>query len=1228
MKKKMFQRTASLILSAAVALSAAAPTVSVWAANAAPTTVANCETNGFYTTILNLGFTDTVWLNKISSVTVNGTKIEKGTISSFGSDIVWEVSTYSFNGGAQGDSDALRISVSTSTSFPATIVISADGYDDLTVKVEKEGYSDYTATIVSSSDSGNTGGSDSGSDSGNSELLPPPTGFTYPMFNWGPIKLIFTFDDADWLNAINSVKVDGITYNTGYVSTSSQTYKVNAVTYEQDGCYITIGEGFTGDTATCVISATGYKPLTLKLDKTNHTATVIEDSSTPGGEETAYAVTAENAENGSVSFDKTSAKKDEEVTVTVSPDTGYTLGTLTVDGKDVTASVKNNSYTFMMPDHAVSVSASFTAETVTPAEPGKITLSTDIFGNDWIVSFENKDYVKTITSVKVNDAEWEAKAYDPSSGGAYHINENDGTLIFAKADFSANPTVPVLKSGDVITINDTLKLKLVIDQDGNGTLTEDDGEGDPYQLNVKIEGLFEAAIVGQKDYDGVSGASTGATSNQNSSVTVYGALIKKNDTLADSDWKEMDASGSGFDSNKSDFNVKKCTVNIVAADGSSKDSGMTGSFWPAISSSLTLSGTPKDAGKYNISLTVIDDQGRTATSNSLPFIIYTGEETLADQIAVGNLKQYASGLYAWDIMEPWSIHNFGSNVPGETESVRVPEKLEVWFGSHQSGTYGYLGYDLPWEQVEKGNIPQTLYIPKGCELTLTNMEILSSVRIVVENGGKLTLDDSVVQGIIDVQSGGTFSMNYDAYNKEFKTGASICGQLRLADGATLENAAIYSHANYLANGTRTDRTTHEPVVTATGNVYIKGQVFIKGDAGGYEIGQSALRVKDGTLHLEDGATLVAYGGEGDVVNTKGGTALELDNGTITGNGKLVAIGGEVLWEKGGDAVTGNGTIATSDVFLQGATASESWGSDPGKAVDGNITITSKNYHIADGTVKETTADDPLKDLYWKEGIDPTPPLDKFTTDSVNEDGHIHAYGEWGYDASGHWRVCSCGARESVSVHVPGAPATATTPQVCTICGYVIAPATGNGTADTPIFDNSNTWNYGSSTRLSGWKTTGGNTVYYSNGRRVTGWQEIDGETYYFGEKGALQTGWLQLDGKWYYLDPDTGALQTGWKKVKNTWYYLAPKTGEMFANGEYDIDGVRYCFRDWGGMVETNWIKTEAGWKYFRGNGAMAKNAWILWKEKYYYVTSDGTMLTNAYTPDGYYVNAEGVWVK
>ncbi len=49
----------------------------------------------------------------------------------------------------------------------------------------------------------------------------------------------------------------------------------------------------------------------------------------------------------------------------------------------------------------------------------------------------------------------------------------------------------------------------------------DDGQGDPYELHVKIDGSFEAAIVGQKDYDGISSASVGgASGNKNSAVKV------------------------------------------------------------------------------------------------------------------------------------------------------------------------------------------------------------------------------------------------------------------------------------------------------------------------------------------------------------------------------------------------------------------------------------------------------------------------------------------------------------------------------------------------------------------------------------------------------------------------------------------------------------------------------------------------------------------------------------
>ena len=863
--KKNWKRIASLFLSVLLLLSMTVTPVMAAERKAAPTEVKSCTVTGFMPEYMALEFEDTTWMNKISSVTVNETNYTKGTLD-WGNNL-WEVGSVM---GGYGSYTALKL---TNPSYPATIKITAEGYQDLNLEVTKD--------------------------------------------------------------------------------TSKYPYV--------------------------------------------YTATVKKDT-TGGNTEATYIAMAKKVSNGTVALDKDKdLKAGDTVTVTAIPAENYEIDAVTVtteNNKNVDVTGSGETYTFTMPAENVTVSATFKEKA--PAQNGAIELSqvsigTDYFGNNWELEFKNADgYVGKITDVKVNGTAWEEKSYNVSSGGAYKKDTDNNKLIFAAKDFGANSEIPALKSGDVVAISangyDDLTFKLVIDTNGNASLVEDDGKGDPYELHVKIEGEFEAAIVGQKDYDGVSSASVGgSSSNKNSAVKVYGALVEKGKDVADKDWEELDNMA------KIKLNGSKCSVSIVPdtekGTSADSDSGMQGVYM-TISSDLTLSGTPKDSGSYLVSVSIEDQQGRSAVSNTLPFRIYSGEETLADQMKKENFKDYGNGLYAWDIMEPWAISKFGSNVNGEEESVRVPAYLEAWFGSHESGTYGYLGYDIPWKQVVAGNIPQTLYIPSGCNLTLTNMEVLSSVHIIVENGGKLTLSDSVVQGIIDVQSGGTFSMNYDSFNNEFTTGASLCGQLRLADGAALENAAIYSHANYLANGDLTDRTTSEPVAVANGNVTVKGTVAILGDDGGSDIGQTALRV-NGTLTLADkDTTLVAYGGSGKtLLYTDGGTAIDITEGSqITGDGKLVAIGGDVLWGNGGNAVSGKGTIATKNVFLQGATANTSKKAEAGKAIDGNVKVISSSTHIEDGTMISGAENDPLADLYWKAGINVLPPLEKFTTTDNGNNG--------------------------------------------------------------------------------------------------------------------------------------------------------------------------------------------------------------------------------------------------
>ena len=1068
------KKTVSLLL--AVMLLLSMTTVGVMAEAAAPTEVKNCTYSGFDST-LNISFEDSAkaWLDAITDVTANGVTYTKGTISWGAEGNLWNIGTVS---GAYGDEQALKLLYS-SGSFPSTIVVKANGYDTVTLNVTSES-SGYKATITTAEPTAAPTASPTPAPSKDKE---PPTNYTVSAYFGYDFNMTFT-DAEDWLNAITDVQVSG----TSWEKVSYSNLVSNNAKYYVSGSdgRLYIGEGFDGDTAVCVITAEGYKPLTLTLNKTNHSAVI--GAVTPTAAPTASPTPAPTEEkdppteftsgnNFGYDFKLTFADGDEWLQAVTDVEVN---GTAWKKGSSSYSVFKNDSY-YVGNSGRLYIGEGFTGDTatcvikatgykpltltldktkysavVTPTEaPTKtvdikdVTLESDTYGSDWYIKVAKPEgYVSDVTDFKVNGISWEEKSYNVSSGGAYRKYADDNYIQIAQKSYSASENEVPVRSGDVITISakgyEDLNLKFVVDANGKASLVAGDGKGDPYELHVKIEGSFEAAIVGQKDYDGVSGASTGgSTSNNNSNVTVYGALVEKDKEPTDDDWQKLD------NNSEIDLNGSKCKVSIVpdveSGTAEDADSGMSGVYMP-ISSDLTLSGTPKDAGKYLVSVSIEDNQGRKATSNTLPFMIYTGEETLAEQIKIENLKQYANGLYAWDIMEPWAIKNFGSNVDGEEESVRVPADLEVWFGSHESGTYGYLGYDLAWDEVEAGNIPQTLYIPAGCNLTLTNMEILSSVRIVVEDGGKLTLDDSVVQGIIDVQGGGTFSMNYSAYSGEFKTGASVCGQIRLADGAILENAAIYSHANYLANGDLADRTTSEPVVVTNGNVAVKGQVFIEGDDAGNEIGQTALQV-NGTLTLADGATLVAYGG-GGMTYFAGGTAIDL-NGTITGNGKLVAIGGAPLFGDGGTAISGSGTIFTSETFLQGGTAFTSRDAKPGKALNGDITLTSQSRHVKDGTLEETGTDDPLKALYWNTGIELTPPLDMFTTEQ-----HTDAVTDttvWKFDENTHWNPCD---DVTCSVHVNEAAHTfvwvndeaesdistrsieaRTKHEECTVCGY-------------------------------------------------------------------------------------------------------------------------------------------------------------------------------------------------
>ena len=564
------------------------------------------------------------------------------------------------------------------------------------------------------------------------------------------------------------------------------------------------------------------------------------------------------------------------------------------------------------------------------------------------------DYISKIKEISVDGTVWDKTDYAIALYGrkAYCPDSNNNRIVFDST---------VLHTGNVITIkSDGYKeLYLKVNAEGNDftVVTADSGETNingasngVNTLHVRLKGYFESAVTGQQKYDAVSGASTSVSSNKNSNVVVEAADLPDGQEPVEADWKELKETGVKID-------TKNTKVNIDS------ESGMAG-MYSTYDSSLSLSGTPAKIGTYPVNVTVTDESGRTVTSNELTFKVYSTKEKLADHLKLENATKTADGKYMYD-MDPWVIPDFNDT----DDIVTVPAEIKAWYGSHTSGTYGELGY-----AVSEGEATtQTLIIPAGCDLTMVNMKVLSSVKIKVENGGTLNLRDSSIYGQIEVEDGGTISVNHDDYSGKFLTGTSINGQLILNDGATIKNSMIYSNTNFLPNGTQARHNT-SPVVVISGNVKVEGKVYIKGDeaatgtdpaTGKSYSGQPALKVSSGTLTIGEGSQLAAYGGGNIATTSVGGAAVILDNGTISGAGTLIAVAGRGHGDNGGNAVEGTGNVKIAKAYLEGGSTSVmNKNAEPGKAYTESVTISHSTKGTAVNGKKITSNSESAPDTYW------------------------------------------------------------------------------------------------------------------------------------------------------------------------------------------------------------------------------------------------------------------------
>lgn len=456
-------------------------------------------------------------------------------------------------------------------------------------------------------------------------------------------------------------------------------------------------------------------------------------------------------------------------------------------------------------------------------------------------------------------------------------------------------------------------------------------EEDTKNLFIRLVGQFEHKMVGEEDIDGVSSA-TGISykAPEGNTVKLEAALVDKEvarEDVSEDAWHSLSYFETAEDAVHINPDLSKTKI-VVEPECPGVE--MNYNVWDG---TIAVTGKPQQAGIYQVYVQFTDEKNRVAVSNPVEFNVYEQNGKLVDVLNYDHATKTSDGKYIYDQV-PWYIPDLGADV------VTVPKDIKAWYGSHTTGTYAELGTAISLSNGEQPG--QTLVIPAGCNLTMVNMRVHSGVKIVVERGAKLSIRQSTLEGIVEVKNGGTFSADYIDYGEDagFTFGSAINGQLRMMNGSTLENARIVSHTNFSGRDD-INRNNSNPVVVVDGTVSIKGNVYIKGDeAANYGVGQKGLSIR-GKLIVPDGSVLAVFGGGESQLSSMGGDAITLNNGTIYGDGKVIAVGGfgmnltgnrEIIG--GGAAVSGKGKIDTDRAYLEGG-----YSFDKETApINGNITL--------------------------------------------------------------------------------------------------------------------------------------------------------------------------------------------------------------------------------------------------------------------------------------------------
>lgn len=115
----------------------------------------------------------------------------------------------------------------------------------------------------------------------------------------------------------------------------------------------------------------------------------------------------------------------------------------------------------------------------------------------------------------------------------------------------------------------------------------------------------------------------------------------------------------------------------------------------------------------------------------------------------------------------------------------------------------------------------------------------------------------------------------------------------------------------------------------------------------------------------------------------------------------------------------------------------------------------------------------------------------------------------------------------------------------------------------------------------------------------------------------------------YKTTVSTETPTLGWNKNGTGWWYVTDATNNTYYKDCWQlIENEYYSFDSQGYARQSKWLQDGGYWYYLKDSCKMARNEWVTIDGKSYYLGDLGGMYANSYTPDGYWVNENGEWIK